>query len=76
MAHIHVPAEVSVRYLPRSRKANLLILAFIVVGVVSFYMRWRQDPQAAWISYITNWLYFTSVSMGGLLLAIATWITK
>ena len=76
MAHIHVPAEVSVCYLPRSRKANLLILAFIVVGVVSFYMRWRQDPQAAWISYITNWLYFTSVSMGGLLLAIATWITK
>jgi hypothetical protein len=53
-----------------------LILAFIVVGVVSFYIRWRQDPQAAWISYITNWLYFTSVSMGGLLLAIATWITK
>ncbi|HIC15881.1 MAG TPA: hypothetical protein EYO83_12165 [Gemmatimonadetes bacterium] len=76
MAHIHVPAEVSVCYLPRSRKANLLILAFIVVGVVSFYLRWRQDPQAAWISYITNWLYFTSVSMGGLLLAIATWITK
>ena len=76
MAHIHVPAEVSVCYLPRSRKANLLILAFIVVGVVSFYIRWRQDPQAAWISYITNWLYFTSVSMGGLLLAVATWITK
>ena len=76
MAHIHVPAEISVCYLPRSRKANLLILAFIVVGVVSFYIRWRQDPQAAWISYITNWLYFTSVSMGGLLLAIATWITK
>ena len=76
MAHIHVPAEVSVCYLPRSRKANLLILAFIVVGVVSFYIRWRQDPQAAWISNITNWLYLTSVSMGGLLLAVATWITK
>ena len=76
MAHIHVPDQVSVRHLPRSRKANLLIGAFIVVGLVSFVMRWRQDPQAAWISYITNWLYFTSVSMGGLLLAIATWITK
>ena len=76
MAHIHVPDQVSVRHLPRSRKANLLIGAFIVVGLVSFVMRWRQDPQAAWISYITNWLYFTSVSMGGLLLAVATWITK
>ena len=76
MAHIHVPDEVSVRHLPRSRKANLLIGAFIVVGLLSFLMRWRQDPQAAWISYITNWLYFTSVSAGGLLLAIATWITK
>ena len=76
MAHIHVPDQVSVRHLPRSRKANLLIGAFIVVGLVSFVMRLLQDPQAAWISYITNWLYFTSVSMGGLLLAIATWITK
>ena len=76
MAHIHVPDQVSVRHLPRSRKANLLIGAFVVVGLVSFGMRWQQDPQAAWISYITNWLYFTSVSMGGLLLAIATWITK
>ena len=76
MAHIHVPDQISVRHLPHSRKANLLIGAFIVVGLVSFVMRWLQDPQAAWISYITNWLYFTSVSMGGLLLAIATWITK
>ena len=76
MAHIHVPDEISVRHLPHSRKANLLIGAFIVVGLVSFVMRLLQDPQAAWISYITNWLYFTSVSMGGLLLAIATWITK
>ena len=76
MAHIHVPDQVSVRHLPRSRKANLLIGAFIVVGLVSFVMRLLQDPQAAWVSYITNWLYFTSVSMGGLLLAIATWITK
>ena len=76
MAHIHVPDQVSVRHLPRSRKADLLIGAFVVVGLVSFVMRWRQDPQAAWISYITNWLYFTSVSMGGLLLAVATWITK
>ena len=76
MAHIHVPDQISVRHLPHSRKANLLIGAFIVVGLVSFVMRLLQDPQAAWISYITNWLYFTSVSMGGLLLAIATWITK
>ena len=76
MAHIHVPDQISVRHLPHSRKANLLIGAFIVVGLVSFVIRLLQDPQAAWISYITNWLYFTSVSMGGLLLAIATWITK
>ena len=76
MAHIHVPDQISVRHLPHSRKANLLIGASIVVGLVSFVIRLLQDPQAAWISYITNWLYFTSVSMGGLLLAIATWITK
>jgi len=76
MAHIHVPDEVSVRHLPSSRRANLLIGALIAVGFLSFVIRLRADSEAAWISYITNWLYFTSVSMGGLLLAVATWITK
>ena len=76
MAHIHVPREVPVRYLPRSGGVNTLAGIFVVVGLVSFVIRLGQDPTQAWVSYVSNWLFFTSVSMGGVLFAVATWITK
>lgn len=77
MAHgPHIPRDIAVRYLPRSASANLLAGTFFVVGLVSFVIRLTQDPQAAWTSYVSNWLFFTSISIGGVLLAMATWITK
>ena len=76
MSHIHVPSEIPVRYLPKSSNANMMVGACIVVGLISFGVRLSQNPESAWISYVTNWLYFTSISIGGLLFAVATWITK
>jgi len=76
MAHVHHPGEVTVRYLPRSRRAAQLTGAMFVVGLVSFVVRLAQDPTSAWVSYVANWLFFTSVSIGAVLLAVATWITK
>jgi hypothetical protein len=76
MAHIHLPDEIPVRYLPRSRGATALAGLFFVVGLVAFMVRLSQDPRGAWISYVSNWLFFTSISIGGVLLAVATWITK
>lgn len=76
MAHIHVPGDIPVRYLPRSRNASLLAGGLFAVGLVAFVIRLGQDPQSAWVSYVSNWLFFTSVSMGGIILAVATWITK
>ena len=76
MAHIHLPGEIPVRYLPRSKGANALVGTLFVVGLLSFVIRLTQDPHSAWISYVTNWLFFTSISIGGVLLAVATWITK
>jgi len=49
---------------------------FFVIGLLAFVVRLTQDAQYAWISYITNWLFFTSIAMGGVLLAVATWIVK
>ncbi len=72
----HIPTDVPVRYLPRSRNANLAFGAMFVVGLLSFVVRLTQDPDAAWIGYVTNWLYFTSISIGGVLFAVATWIVK
>ena len=76
MANIDIPAEVPVRYLPRSKNASTLIGALFFVGLASFVIRLRQDPESAWISYVSNWLYFTSISIGGVLFAVVTWITK
>ena len=77
MAHgPSIPRDIAPRYLPRSTGANLLAGTFFVVGLAAFLIRWTQDPQAAWASYVSNWLFFTSISIGGVLLAVATWITK
>ena len=76
MSQIHVPSEVPVRYLPRSRNASMLAGGLFVVGLAAFVIRLGQDPGSAWISYVSNWLYFTSISIGGVLFAFVTWITK
>jgi len=76
MAHIHLPGEIPARYLPRSKRASMLVGTLFTVGLISFVLRLTQDPHSAWISYVTNWLFFTSISIGGVLVAIVTWITK
>jgi len=74
--HHHIPSEVPVRYLPRSRTADVIAGGMVVIGLLAFVVRLSQDAQSAWISYITNWLYFTSISMGGVMFGVATWIVK
>jgi len=76
MADIHSPADIPVRYLPRSSSATMTWGAMFVIGLIAFVVRLVQNPESAWISYITNWLFFTSICMGGLLFAVATWIVK
>jgi len=73
--HHHIP-DVPVRYLPRDKTMSTVAGALFVVGLLAFVVRLTQDADSAWISYITNWLFFTSISMGGVLFAVATWIVK
>ena len=76
MAHHHIPDEVPVRYLPRSRNASLLAGTLFLVGLVAFVIRLSENAQQAWVAYVSNWLFFTSITMGGVVVAAATWITK
>jgi len=76
MAQAHIPRDIQPRYLARSGGATMLFGTFVVVGLVAFVVRLSQDSQAAWASYVANWLFFTSISIGGVLMAVATWITK
>ena len=76
MAAARPPAEIPIRYLPRSGTASAVVGALFVIGLAAFVIRLGQNPQQAWISYVTNWLFFTSISIGGVLFAVATWIVK
>jgi hypothetical protein len=76
MSHIHVPSEIPVRYLPRSGTASAVVGAMFLTGLVAFVVRLGQDPQAAWVAYVSNWLFFMSIAVGSVVFAMATWITK
>ncbi len=74
--HHHIPSEVPVRYLARDKNMNTAAGVLFFVGLVAFVVRLTQDSQSAWISYITNWMFFTSIAMGSVLFAVATWVVK
>jgi len=74
--HVHIPEEVPVRYLARSKSASTWAALFFVIGLAAFVVRLFQNPREAWVCYVSNWLFFTSISAGGVIVAAATWITK
>lgn len=74
MAQIHVPESIPARFV--SRGPTALFGAMVLVGVLAFIGRLVTDPQAAWISYVSNWLYFSSIAMGAVIFAAATTIVK
>ncbi|HSM03808.1 MAG TPA: hypothetical protein VK858_04275 [Longimicrobiales bacterium] len=76
MAHIHIPDSVQVRFLPRNRGAGLVFGLMFVVGLVAFIIQAGQDSTAAWASYVSNWLFFSSIAMGAIMFAGATTIVK
>lgn len=76
MVHHHIPSDIPVRYLPRNKTINAVLGGMIAVGLVSFIVRLTQDSQSAWISYVTNWMFFSSIAMGSVMFAVATWIVK
>jgi hypothetical protein len=51
-------------------------MIFIVVGLVSFFATLMRDPDQAWRAYVVNWLFFTSVACGAMVLVAATTIVK
>jgi len=76
MAQIHIPREIPVRFLPRSRGANAFFGTLVVIGLVAFFVTLGSDPERAWRAYVVNWLFFTSVAAGAMALTAATTIVK
>jgi hypothetical protein len=76
MAHIHIPDRIPVRFLPRSSSSTMLFGAMVAIGAVSFFLSLQRDVTAAWASYVSNWLFFSSIAMGAVMFAAVTTIVK
>src|SRR5680860_1013392 len=76
MAQIHIPSEIPVRFIPRSKGANVFVGILIVIGLVAFFNTLAWDAPRAWRAYVVNWLFFTSIAAGVMALMAATTITK
>ena len=76
MSNIHIPSDIPIRYLPRSKKANAVFLGMFMVGLAGFVLALTTDADRAWQSYVSNWLFFTNIAMGAMLLTVVTCITK
>ena len=57
------------RELPRTWVA--VCLALVAIGVIAFLGGLLRDPATAWRAFHVNFLYFTTLSLGGLMLSCA-----
>ncbi len=76
MHEIHVPTDLKARYLSRRPGVTLGLAGAAVVGLLAFLFLLGTDPDRAWQAYVSNWLFFTSVAQGSIILCAVTVITK
>ena len=76
MARHSIPNEIPVRYLSRGAAAAAIPRVLAAIGAVAFFATLWRDPALAWKSYVVNWNYFTSIAMGGVMVAVVTWMVK
>ncbi len=76
MHEIPVPSEIQPRYLPRSRGTSLLLGGMVAVGALAFFALLASNPDRAWQAYVANWLFFTGIAAGAVLLSVVTVIVK
>lgn len=77
MAHDIAVTEIPARRLERApgavRAAGVILL---VLGVVAFVAALGADAERAWRAYQVNWLFFTSVAQGAVLLSAVVAMAK
>ncbi|MEX0980421.1 MAG: hypothetical protein WDZ89_04955 [Gemmatimonadota bacterium] len=76
MHDIQPANDIKATYLPRSRGLTFLFGGLFLVGLLAFVVTLVQDPDRAWRAYVVNWLYFTSIAMGAVMLSVVTTITS
>ena len=60
-------------YFKASSKTNKILIAGMLIGALGFSVGLLISPQQAWLSYLVNLFYFTSLALGGMVwLSIAS----
>src|SRR5215216_6287474 len=55
---------------------RIIIPILLLVGIVALAAAFVVDADRAWRAYHFNWLYFTSIAQGAVLLAVVVTITR
>ncbi len=77
MAHSDVSSDAPVaRFEATPRAMAGASAALMLVGLATFLAALATDADRAWLAYLTNWLYFTSLAMGAVMLAVVVTITR
>ncbi|MBI4409241.1 MAG: hypothetical protein HY561_06005 [Gemmatimonadetes bacterium] len=77
MAHEPAAMEVPVRRLEEAPdRARLLASTLVGIGVVALVAAFLTSPTRAWRAYLFNWLYWTSLAQGAVMVAAVASITR
>ncbi|MGH7555914.1 MAG: hypothetical protein ACREMQ_23170, partial [Longimicrobiales bacterium] len=77
MAHATVSSELPLKRFERApRNASIAIGVLCGVGLIAVVGGLLTDAERAWRAYLVNWLYFSSISMGAVMLAVIVTITR
>ncbi len=76
MHDVPVPSSIPARYLERKKGLTLGLAAAVAVGALAFLFLLTTDADRAWQAYVSNWLFFTSVAQGAIILCAVTVIVK
>jgi len=58
-----------------SNGTKTLLVVFAAVGVVTFALGLKADPNRTWATFVMNHFYFMSLALGGVFFAAIQWIT-
>lgn len=70
------PIEAPIRRFDRFPRAGLIALAAALLGAIGWFIALGADADRAWHAYLFNWVYFTTIAQGGVILFCVTVITK
>jgi hypothetical protein len=77
MAHGNANRELPVaRFESLPRRLATTTIALLALGGIAFAAALLTNPSRAWHAYLINWLFFTSIAQGAVMIAVLVTITR